>query len=407
MLEKLLFKSYKSFTEIQELELKKITVLIGKNSSGKSAICKLPTLLEQSVKGKFAEAFKFNNNGVMLGAEYRDVFSYRQPSRPIYFHLFSHNQQELEIEVTIPGYEMNSLPNIFSWKLDTNYDLKYVSPQVYFNNVDNKQYSCLFNGFVLKHINYIENEASPGLIDISSFLFKTNYVGPFRVFSQSIRIFQFTSNIEDPNIGNDGLNAYQILAAESLKSESTVINDVSNWFEQNFNGWKLKVVNDKMPFFEIHLFKDVPEYFSINIADAGQGMSQALPLIVSAFIANGEPTLNIFEEPELHLHPIAHANLAELFAITALQLDKKYLIETHSPSFVLRLRRLVAEGTLPKSDLAIYWVDSDDDLNMSTLKKINVNDDGSVDFWPEHIFKETLDETLALRSVQLKMKNGN
>ena len=43
------FENYKAFYERQTIQLKPITVLIGKNSSGKSSIAKLFTLLENSL----------------------------------------------------------------------------------------------------------------------------------------------------------------------------------------------------------------------------------------------------------------------------------------------------------------------------------------------------------------------
>lgn len=57
-----------------------------------------------------------------------------------------------------------------------------------------------------------------------------------------------------------------------------------------------------------------------------------------------EPTLIVVEEPETHLHPAAHGDLAERFVDSFIEdSNKRYLIETHSQNFVLRLRRLIAE----------------------------------------------------------------
>jgi predicted ATPase len=45
------FENYKAFAQKQTMQLKPITLLIGKNSSGKSAIAKLFPLLENSLSG--------------------------------------------------------------------------------------------------------------------------------------------------------------------------------------------------------------------------------------------------------------------------------------------------------------------------------------------------------------------
>ena len=56
MFKSISFKNYKCFEEKQKLEIKPLTVLIGKNGSGKSAVARLPLLVFQSLfegtKGK-------------------------------------------------------------------------------------------------------------------------------------------------------------------------------------------------------------------------------------------------------------------------------------------------------------------------------------------------------------------
>jgi len=44
---------------------------------------------------------------------------------------------------------------------------------------------------------------------------------------------------------------------------------------------------------------------------------------------------------------------------------------------------------------------------VSTLRKINVDDSGGVDYWPEKVFSESLDETVAIRTAQLKAERTN
>ena len=49
MIKKISFENCKSFKKEFELELRPMTILSGKNSSGKSAVAKLPTLIENSL----------------------------------------------------------------------------------------------------------------------------------------------------------------------------------------------------------------------------------------------------------------------------------------------------------------------------------------------------------------------
>jgi predicted ATPase len=145
---------------------------------------------------------------------------------------------------------------------------------------------------------------------------------------------------------------------------------------------------------------------NVNLKDVGEGMSQALPLVTCAMMPADKDTLIIMEQPELHLHPSAHGALAQLFAeSTKEQKSKRYLIETHSQNFVLRLRRLIAEGSLSPDDMALYFVDFDEENHVSNLKAITIDNQGEVDFWPDNIFNEGLDEVLAIRRAQREHAN--
>ena len=91
MMKEIAFKNYKIFKEKQILELKPITILIGKNNSGKSAVSKLPTLIEGTLNTKETEALNFINNGVELGGEFRDLV-YGRATRMMEFELLALNK---------------------------------------------------------------------------------------------------------------------------------------------------------------------------------------------------------------------------------------------------------------------------------------------------------------------------
>jgi predicted ATPase len=177
---------------------------------------------------------------------------------------------------------------------------------------------------------------------------------------------------------------------------------ISDWIKEHFEGWELRVEYDGHR-------KDLParislenEKLKVNLSQTGTGIAQSLPLVIRAYKPCEKETIIIIEKPESHLHPSAHAELAQLF-FDSIKLDKnkKYLIETHSQNFVLRMRRLVAEGKLNPEDLAIYYVDYDEEEYESELKRINVKEDGSVDWWPEGVFGETIIETRAIMSANI------
>lgn len=376
MIDKIIFDGYKSFKKTSELELKPITVVFGKNSSGKSAIAKLPTLIENSLSGKFIEPLNYINKRIELGAEYRDLFYNRELQQQLNFKILS-SKNYLNIEIT----NSTTKPLITSWEsyFENNppENEKFSSEQI------DEANKILFSGF-------IKNDRKKELKNI--FHLKTDYIGPFRL--NPPRAFMLKGKDEYKRIGIKGENAYQVLAVDE-----ELIAKVSSWYEKNFDGWEL-IVNKIEPYYEIRIKRKNSSSNGVNIVDVGQGMSQALPLIVKAHLLNTKPVLNIWEQPELHLHPAAHGNLAELLVDSIHMSKNKYLIETHSKNFILRLRRLIAEGKLDKNDLNLYWVEYNEQESSSILTKVPVNDKGQVKFWPDNIFNESFDEALALKQAQ-------
>ena len=83
-----------------------------------------------------------------------------------------------------------------------------------------------------------------------------------------------------------------------------------------------------------------------NLVDVGYGISQALPVIVELLRPNGAAQL-LLQQPEVHLHPSAQAELGSLFCEIAAQ-GRQLIVETHSDHLIDRVRMDVRDG---KSDL--------------------------------------------------------
>ncbi len=366
MVRKISFKNFKVFKNLQTLRLAPITVLIGKNNTGKSAVLRLPTMLASALRGEplnwINKIGDDRENSIELGSDFKDLVYNRLETGSIELGIFN---EKTNIEIAI-----NKEYGILDYK---------------FNNekIDINQ---KFKGFLIKGKQF------------DNLSLNIDYLGAIRVEPESVYTF---SNDNYTKIGIKGQNAYPILI-QDYKSDKTLVNKVSNWYEKNFEGWQLKVLENKSQTatkYEIAISNSKIE--AINIKQTGQGIHQVLPLIVRSYMNEEEPILVIIEEPETHLHPAAHALLAQRFAESYLEdTNKQYLIETHSQNFVLRLRRMVAEGTLKPEDIAIYYVDFDEEKNESSLKEIDVDNNGDVKWWPTGIFNESLNEVIELRKAQ-------
>ncbi|MBS4027167.1 MAG: DUF3696 domain-containing protein [Ignavibacteriales bacterium] len=120
-----------------------------------------------------------------------------------------------------------------------------------------------------------------------------------------------------------------------------------------------------------------------SIVDVGFGISQLLPILIAL---QSNATLAI-EQPELHLHPKSQAKLSEIFYETvSTNKEKKLLLETHSEHLVRGFQVLVAQGKMQPEDIAIYYVDKNDEGN-SFVKKMELDGRGYfTEEWPEGFF---------------------
>ena len=105
--------------------------------------------------------------------------------------------------------------------------------------------------------------------------------------------------------------------------------------------------------------KSITKFGTVNIVAEGFGANAIIQLLHQLNIANRGATV-LIEEPEIHLHPKAQADLAEVLADTAKAEDKQIIMTTHSEYVAGRLLTLVAEGKLTTDDLAIYYFEKDE-----------------------------------------------
>ena len=130
----------------------------------------------------------------------------------------------------------------------------------------------------------------------------------------------------------------------------------------------------------------------VSSRGVGYGIGQLLPIMVQSLLSRGD--LILIEQPEVHLHPRLQAAVGDLFIDTVASGRAQLLVETHSEHLVLRLLRRVREGRLDPADLAILYVDLDDE-GSAFVRRLEVDRDGDlVDGWPGGFFDERLGEVL-------------
>ena len=187
---------------------------------------------------------------------------------------------------------------------------------------------------------------------------------------------------------NQGLNGQEEQTATNLGYSRSVEDNLSNLLKAVTGiGLKAEIV----PARSVEVSSLTPSG-PVNMVTEGFGTNSLILLLLQLITAEQGATV-LIEEPEIHLHPKAQADLAEVLAETAKAEDKQIIMTTHSEHLVERLLLLVAENTLTADDVAIYSF-SKDAKGECFATEIQVLENGQVeggltDFYANNL--ETLD----------------
>lgn len=137
----------------------------------------------------------------------------------------------------------------------------------------------------------------------------------------------------------------------------------------------------------------------VSHRDVGFGVSQVLPVLVSAYASSAK--LIAIEQPEIHLHPALQAELGDVFLESALgESGNRFLIETHSEHLILRILRRIRETTdgeldgkpaVCPEDVAVLYIQPGPDG--AEIVHLPTTPDGDFEHpWPDGFFDEREEE---------------
>jgi len=383
-LHSLAFAGYRSFAArspaapdrpLERLELAPLTVLLGKNNSGKSTVARLLHHVLLALGADGDDPFPMKGTRHAYGTSFRDVQHGGNFFNPL----------DLEIEVTSDeGIETKLVSQLIQLG-----ELAGDSPPVLQKSILNGQQNPNLDKIrgLLPNVQAAESLR----LEARKFLDMSCRLQPVRDRIQPSYTIQPPSEFALPE-NNDSV-------AQMLYSDSKLRAAVGTWTAHNLDGWRLDL-KQNLDVFQLVARRGGREG---NLADSGQGIQQVLPVAALCCwrkLSRGDAQfLDIIEQPELHLHDAAHAPLGDLILSAVSGNRGNILVETHSESLVLRLRRRVAEG-LDSNQVSLFYVE--DTGEGSRLRQIHLNRDGEVDWWPEGVFSESFLEVKAIRRAQRK-----
>lgn len=502
----------KSFSSLTQVEIKPITIFVGKNSSGKSSLIRFPAVLAQTFSenmpvplnlwenlvdyGSFedilfqhkGESFRFSigfgseigrfaryllNDNLVLNQMPGPEVDIRQFNQSELFVELSKKKTKLQvksIELFVENRKLCRLDlsedDSYQLTLHQQFDgtpLRPVSPELtlplphlsfyrfipQFDEDDVIFEYCQRNGLLLadaamdvlvpgksfylwsswiKKEHYQEAEMCYHTLLLITVFFLNmrrqlqrdaetlSYIGPFRKAPQRILRNPEGSFTE---VGVRG-EYTEMLLWQAAQEQPWIVEQVSQWLHTAM-GYRLGIEEVGRGNYSVMLDNGQE---NDNLMDVGYGISQVLPIVTQLYAdifydnrsgqySQKESRTLILEQPELHLHPAAQAQLADLFADCVDRKNRKngvgrLLIETHSEHLIRRLQVLVADPlvNLSSDEIAVYYVDKTSE-GCSFVEEMKLSETGQFQVpWPSGFFDKSYELTKELMRANSKRRSS-
>lgn len=410
MITEITLANFRAYSDAITVRMRPITVLIGQNSAGKSTLIKFLQMLRQTLESAEDSFFVTEGSHVQLGA-FRDLKNRNTTKRSVDFSIRINTDDIPSLSVlsalmqfgkgtsqdwksVVSNLAGKDLPASISSASVIDYEvtgsIHYARAQprgshkikmsangdsIAVLNTKNIRLAKFLNITDESDrpetaiVNYLKNQA---LEPIRYEFVSSRHLSPIR--EESERAIIVASPPKD-DVGHRGqfamphlrklLESGRDAAKLVLKHAEAVAGVFSLHFDTTMKGYLGHVKGkNKQTGAECHL------------ADFGFGVSQCIPIFVQGALMHKGQLLMV-EQPEAHLHPTAQLNVASFFADLWNQRKVASLIETHSANILLRLRRLVKEGTLKPNDISVAYFHTND--CRVDVKNLDIQPDGSLE----------------------------
>lgn len=407
-MDEIIVEGVRCFYERQSIPLRKLTVLVGENSSGKSTFLALTRIAWNVVRGNLE--IDFNEEPFRMGAF--DQIASRMGGRMGNAKAFSIGAKAYvrgsSVQVCGTFLKSNVQPRLGSWSVEGGrYSLcihyKGVSSEWHFSTPDGSSvfvsplvYSrdaflymaSLGDVSLLGNAKILEGVA-PSKRDVEVFrdlvwvVAREISLRPYAfapIRTQPQRTYDPLKEIPDPQ----GSHVPMILAriassdAKTWKILASAVQEFGRASGLFTNVEVRKMGKDEGDPFQVRVKIAGPAF---NLVDVGYGVSQILPIVVDILRSEGRG-LFLLQQPEVHLHPRAQAELGSFLATLATTTGKRFVVETHSDYLVDRIRMDIRDGrNIKPEDVIILYFERQN--GKVKVHPIEIDENGNLESVPK------------------------
>ncbi len=427
-----IMEEVRCFSERQTLEIRPLTFLVGENSTGKTTTLACFHVLANYLRGDGAD---FNSNPYSMGT-FKDIVRNNKKKEKNFKLGFTAKYNNEDIEETIEFVEKKAsvepVVNSITMKL-TDGEIIVRSEDAMgrvlrLDSFDEEQnrYKIVcdtdrLNEFSVFFFFPPFTQESKNEITFSEYFKKKTKkfeCGPWDIFrevsvfstspvrSRPKRTYDPTREFDDPEGSDVPMYLMRIEATEkknweALKTQLVEFGRNSGLFEnidvKNF-GRSLGAP------FQLQVKVRGPK---ANITDVGYGVSQILPILVQILNPSiskntqRDPMQSFFsllQQPEIHLHPRAQAELSSLLVKLANKGNQSFIVETHSDYMIDRARIEIRKGNIHPEDVSLIYFEPKG--NIVSVHNISFDKVGNMEGVPPHYRKFFLKESKRLMGFE-------
>ena len=457
MLEQLRIRNFKAWRDTHDIRLAPLTVFFGTNSSGKTSLTQLLLLIKQTAAspdrrrvlhlgdqdslvdlGTFSTLIFNHDTAQPLQFEFTWSRLPQSPALKDPYHNVTFEGRSVNFEAVIkehPTHEMSverltyklngSCPFSVGLARSEKKRNEYRFEASNFNPVRRVGRKwplpspIRFYGFPDEAVAYFQNAGLVAdlALELEQVLSSICYVGPLREYPHPTYVW---SGEVPEDVGQRGERAiHALLAAKNRELNrgprtryQLFEKVIARWLKQMglIHSFQTKPIGKGRKEYEV-LVKTTSQSAEVRLPDVGFGVSQILPVLVQCFYAEPNSIL-IYEQPEIHLHPRVQADLADVF-VEALASredgqtrDIQIIVESHSEHFLRRLQRRIAERTIERDQVALYFCEMVG--GQAVIRELEVDLFGRIQDWPDGFFGDMIGDTEhQMRAMLDRKRNSN
>ena len=413
-------KNFKSWQDTDIVKLAPLTGFFGTNSSGKSSLLQMLLLLKQTV-GKDEVLFFGDEKSLVNLGNFQEVIHGQELGNELYLGMSCKLSHSVSYHLTTTLWQMLSFTfDTVIREVNGNQaikDFRYKSLSGIGEIVweDNNLLVSNRNSIPIRVQNCYglpssENSDVPEVLTRFTSVFEelfshVYYLGPTRVDPQRFYVWNGGHPEHLGEWGNQAIDALLSARVRNLKTlheteEVPIEQRVSYWLQEmnlahSFSlDWTGTTSNERG--YEVRIQK-TPLSPPVTLVDMGYGLTQFLPVLVLCYYVPEGSTL-ILEQPGIHLHPSAQANLADLLIEVVNERNLQILIESHSEHLLNRLQRRIAEEKISVDKTALYFCRNEE--GASTIERLKMDEFGNITNWPPKFFGDEMGDLLAMTKAQ-------